>query len=120
MTPAGRKAKGRTWQNKVRDMIRGILKPWGVEDDDVKSTAMGQTGCDIQLSPKAKKLLPVAVECKSYKDIKTIYTLWNQARSNAISCEPVVALKANHKQPLAIISLDYYLSLELERIKNNT
>jgi hypothetical protein len=30
--------------------------------------------------------------------------------------EPVVVMKANHKKPLVVISLDYYLKLERGRI----
>lgn len=117
MKTSSAKAKGRKLQQLVRDKFIELLKPYGVEPDDVKSTAMGQNGVDIQLSPFAKTFLPVAVECKSHKSM-AIYKLYEQAEEYRHEGEPLLVVKANHKKPLAVIDLDYYLSLEAERIKN--
>ena len=49
------KQKGRLGQQEIRD---ALLKTFTeLEPDDVKSTIMGDTGADIQLSPKAQKCL---------------------------------------------------------------
>jgi len=116
MKPQSRKSKGRRLQNLVRDKIRQLLSPWGIEDEDVKGTAMGQAGVDVQLSPAALKLLPIAVECKNTQASATIYKYWNQAEANKNGCEPVLIVKANRKTPLAVVDLEYYLSLEHRRI----
>lgn len=120
MKTASAKAKGRRLQNFVRDKLRQLLNPWGLEEEDIKGTPMGVSGVDIQLSPAAKKLLPVAVECKNTQASATIYKYWGQAEANKNSCEPVLVIKANRKRPLAVIDLDYYLSLEHKRIMDET
>jgi len=117
MKTSSAKAKGRKLQQYVRDKIIELLKPHGVEPADVKSTAMGQSGEDIQLSPFARSLLPISVECKSHKSM-AIYKLYEQAEQYRHEGEPLLVVKANHQKPLAVMDLDYYLSLEKERIEN--
>lgn len=112
------KQKGRKLQQYVRDKITDLLKPYGVVAEDVKSTSMGAQGEDIQLSPFAKKLLPVSVECKSHKSM-AVYNYYEQAKSNAKATEqPVLVIKVNNKPPLVVVGLDYYLYLEKQRIVN--
>ena len=50
-TPASRKAKGRRLQQAVRQDLIDCL---GIDPGDILSTAMGQSGCDIYLSPAAR------------------------------------------------------------------
>ena len=47
------KAKGRTGQNEIRDKLLETFPEF--EEDDIKSTTMGDTGEDIQLSPAARE-----------------------------------------------------------------
>ena len=56
------KAKGRGGQQEVRDKLLETFPEF--EDDDIKSTTMGDTGEDIQLSPLARKTLPISIEVK--------------------------------------------------------
>jgi len=46
------KAKGRLGQQEIRDRLLETFPEF--EPDDIKSTTMGDTGCDVQLSPAAK------------------------------------------------------------------
>lgn len=117
MTPASAKSKGRKFQQYCRDKIIELLRDYKVEPGDVKSTAMGQSGVDIQLSPYAKTFLPIAIECKSHNSM-AVYTLYAQAEQYKSEGEPVLFIKVNNRKPLAVIDMDYYLSLEAERIKN--
>lgn len=117
MKTSSAKAKGRKLQQYVRDKIIELLRGYGVEPEDVKSTAMGQSGEDIQLSPFARSFLPISVECKSHKSM-AIYKLYEQAEQYRNKGEPLLVVKANHKKPLAVVDFDYYLGLEAERIKN--
>lgn len=112
------KAKGRKHQQVVRDKITDLLKPYGVVAEDVKSTSMGVSGVDVQLSPFAKSFLPIAVECKSLAS-SAVYKLYEQAECYKDQGEPVLFLKANHKKPLAIMDMDYYFKLEEARIKQD-
>ena len=57
------KNKGKRLQNQVRDQLLENFKQ--LEPDDIKSTTMGESGEDIQLSPAARKLIPYAIECKN-------------------------------------------------------
>lgn len=108
------KAKGRKGQQEVRD---AILKTFPhLEPDDVRSTAMGQNGEDIQLSPLARKVLPLSIEVKRRKDFATLYNYQDQARQDG-SYEPVVFLRGDRKEWLTIISMDHYLTL-LGKVSN--
>lgn len=103
------KNKGKLLQNKVRD---GLLERFNeLESDDVKSTTMGEGGCDVQLSPAARKLIPLSIECKSLAKF-AFYKHYDQAVANTIDgTEPVVVAKANRRQPVAIVDLAYFLDL---------
>ena len=113
------KQKGRALQQFVRDSIIDLLKPYGVVADDVKSTSMGASGEDVQLSPLAKRLLPVSVECKSHKAM-AIYTWWTQCLSNTKAGErPLLVIKINQKRPLAVMDYRDYIRLEQTRLKHD-
>ena len=107
MTPRGAKAKGRSFQQFVRDKLLELFPQ--LEPDDVRSTAMGQSGEDIQLSPAARKLIPYNIECKS-KARSQVHTYYEQAKSHG-KHEPVVIVKMDRDIPLAVISLDHFLTL---------
>ena len=49
-TRSGTKNKGKRLQNSVRDILLETFKEQ-LEQDDIKSTTMGESGEDIQLSP---------------------------------------------------------------------
>lgn len=115
--PQSAKAKGRKFQQYCRDKVLELLKPYGIVQDDVKSTGMGQSGEDLQFSPAARKFLPVSVECKSLKAI-AVYKLYEQAEQYQDKGEPVLFIKADRKKPLAVVDLEYYLKLEKERLFN--
>ncbi len=51
------KAKGRLGQQEVRDKLLETFPD--LEPDDIKSTVMGDSGEDIQLSPAARKIIPL-------------------------------------------------------------
>ena len=59
-TPASRKAKGRRLQQAVR---QDLVDRLGIAPGDILSTAMGQSGCDLYLSPAARTIFPFGVEC---------------------------------------------------------
>ena len=93
MKTSSAKAKGRKLQQWVRDMILCSFPK--LEKDDVKSTSMGVSGEDIQLSPLARKTFPYSVECKSRKKIG-VYQYIDQATQNCPdTCEPIVFIKAD-------------------------
>lgn len=106
--PRSSKAKGRLGQQEVRD---AILKTFPrLKPDDVRSTAMGQNGEDIQLSPLAREHLPVSIEVKRRKDFATLYQYVDQAKQDGMY-EPVVFLRGDRKPWLCVVSMEHYLEL---------
>jgi hypothetical protein len=77
---------------------------------------MGQQGEDIQLSPAARKLLPIQIEVKN-KATSQIHTYYEQAKSHG-KWEPVVVVHRDRGIYLASVSLDFFLKL-LRNNKNN-
>lgn len=107
MTPQSAKAKGRSFQQWVRDYILSMFLQ--LEPDDVKSTSMGAQGEDIQLSPAARKLIPYQIECKA-KARAQVYTWYEQAKSHG-KYEPIVLVKQDRKAPLVIVDAKHFFSL---------
>lgn len=101
------KAKGRRLQQWVRDYLTELFE---FEEGDVKSTSMGAGGEDIQLSPAARKELPISIECKS-KNKFVIYTMYEQARKNSKTYEPVLVIKEDRQKPLAVVDAEYLFNL---------
>jgi hypothetical protein len=118
MKTSSAKSKGRSLQQLVRDKIIELLRPWGIVAEDVKSTSMGASGEDVQLSPRARSYLPVSIECKSYKEM-AVYKWYEQAKVNSGGNIPLLVIKANNKKPLVVIDLDRYLFLEYVRLQGN-
>jgi hypothetical protein len=116
MKPSSAKAKGRTWQQEVRDKILNVFDT--LEFDDVKSTSMGAGGEDVQLSPAARKLLPIQIECKRTKTLKTVYGWVEQAKTHG-KHEPVVFVRADRENGLAICNIDHYFELQKKAGDNN-
>lgn len=107
MKPASAKAKGRVFQQYVRDVFLRAFT--SLERDDIKSTSMGAGGEDLQLSPAARKLIPYQIECKS-KAVSQIHTYYAQAKHHGEN-EPLVVVKKDRDIALAIVSLDHFLKL---------
>jgi len=107
MKPASAKAKGRVFQQYVRDKILDCFPT--LAKDDVRSTSMGAGGEDLQLSPVARKLVPYNIECKS-KATSQIHTYYDQAKEHG-EHEPLVIVKKDRSIPLAIVSLEHFLTL---------
>lgn len=111
------KAKGRLLQNKVRDKILEMY-PHLELDTDVRSAIMGETGEDIKLSKKARQTFPFSVECKSLKTI-SVYRHYEQCRKNCpVGAQPLVVIKENRKNPLAVVDFEYFMELINDRNKD--
>ena len=102
------KNKGKRLQNKVRDLI--LEKFNTLEDDDVRSTTMGDSGEDVLLSPAARKLFPFSIECKNQEKLN-IWESYKQASDNAGKYEPIVVIKRNNQKPLVLIDAEYFVRL---------
>lgn len=106
MKPASSKAKGRKLQAWVRDLILDLCPT--LEPDDCRSTSMGASGEDVQLSPAARKLVPLSIECKSYSKIAA-YGWYGQAIANCPKgAEPIVVMKQDRAKPLVVVDAEYF------------
>lgn len=71
---------------------------------------MGASGRDVLLSEKALSMYNYAVECKSRARI-AIYADYLQAVQNAGTNVPLLVIKQNHSEPLAVVSLEHFMEL---------
>ena len=108
MKPQSAKAKGRAFQQRVRDML--LENAPELELDDIRSTSMGCGGEDLQLSPAARKRYPISIECKNQESL-SVWKAFEQASANCGKHEPVLFMKKNRKKPLVVIDADYFISL---------
>ena len=102
------KNKGKRLQNQVRDLI--LEKFQQLEDDDVRSTTMGDSGEDVLLSPAARKLFPFSVECKNQEKLN-IWSSLEQAEENAQSHTPVLIFKRNRSKTYAVLEIKDFIDL---------
>jgi len=108
-TPQTRKAKGRVFQQALRSDIVSTLQ---INEGDILSTAMGQGGCDLYLSPASRDKFPFGVEAKAQETI-SLWSWWKQASTNAekIGLDPLLVIKKNRTAPLAVLEWDTFLEL---------
>ena len=108
MNTATRKAKGKRLQKYVCNLI---LKYYSIlNDQDVKSIRMGRKGEDVQLSEKAKELIPYSIECKNQEKLN-VWSAYDQAESNSGNYEPLVVIKRNRQKPLVVLDAEYFMKL---------
>lgn len=108
MKPQSAKAKGRNLQKYVVERILASFS--SLDRDDCSSRSMGASGEDILLSPKARKCLPISIECKNRASF-SVYKDYEQAKTNSRGYEPVLVIKSNRQTPLVVVELDHYLGL---------
>ena len=108
-TPASRKAKGRRLQQAVR---RDLVDRLGIDPGDILSTGMGQSGCDLYLSPAARERFGFGVECKAQERI-ALPEWWKQCTRNAEAegLAPLLVLKQSRREALAVLRWEDLLSL---------
>jgi len=102
------KNKGKRLQNNVRDLI--LEKFQQLEEDDVRSITMGDSGEDILLSPAARKLFPFSVECKNQEKLN-VWSSLEQTETNAGKHTPLLIFKRNRSKTYAVLQLDDLMRL---------
>ena len=116
MKPRSAKNKGKRLQNQVRDLI--LEKFHQLEEDDVRSTTMGDSGEDVLLSPAARKLFPFSVECKNQEKLN-IWDSLNQAEENSGDYDPVLIFKRNRSKTYAVVNVEKFIELINENSKSS-
>lgn len=102
------KAKGRKLQQEV--VVRLLAAYPQLGEDDLKSCSMGSQGADVWMSTAAKAAIPFDIECKARSGVALIYDALAQAKRHP-DRTPLAIVKADRKQPLAVLTLDDLLAL---------
>ena len=71
---------------------------------------MGAAGEDLMLSPAARQLWPYSVECKNQEALN-LWAAWSQACANAGDYQPVLIVKRNRHEPLAVVRAEHFVKL---------
>ena len=107
MKPSSAKAKGRNFQNKVRLMIMEHLD---INEHDIKTAVMGESGMDIKLSSSARNKFGYAVECKKVEKIN-IWKCYEQATENSDDLEPLLIFSKNNSKTMVCFEFKHLLDL---------
>ena len=110
MKPSSCKAKGRRLQQQIVADLRRAFETQ-LDEDDLRSTGMGQHGEDVQLSAAARRLIPFSFEAKNVERVN-LWQAWEQCATNCAPAHaPCVVLKRNHVAPLAVIEWTAFVDL---------
>jgi hypothetical protein len=112
--PRSAKAKGKRLQNWARDVILETFPE--LEKDDVRSTTMGDTGEDVQLSPAARKAVPFQIECKNKAHV-SVYSWYRQCQEHGPH-KPLLVIKEDEAEPLVVIDARTFFEILRELNKN--
>ena len=71
---------------------------------------MGASGEDLMLSAKARDIFPYSVECKNQETLN-VWKAFEQATANAGVFQPLLIIKKNRKEPLAVVNANHFVEL---------
>lgn len=116
ISTASRKAKGRAFQQKIRDLFicyadNGKVTIGGDRDtDDIVSQFMGQSGEDVIFRGAAKELFPFYVECKAHKGGFNPHGFFEelQEKADKAGTSPLLFHKKDRGKPLVTMSVDTF------------
>lgn len=108
-TTQSKKAKGRKLQQKIQ---KDIIETFNLSENDVRSTSMGASGCDILLSDAARAVFPYAIECKAQEKL-SIPAWWIQTCENAEKeqLSPLLIFKQSRKDILICLKWSDFIEL---------
>lgn len=113
MRPQSAKAKGRRLQ---QELVAAILATFDaqLQPDDVTSRSMGAGGCDVLISPAARRCFPFAPECKNTESLN-IWKAIAQAEENAAAgTTGIVVFRRNNVKPYVALPLDVFMDLTFD------
>ena len=107
MKTSSAKAKGRKFQQWVRDLL---IESLDIHPEDIESRSMGAAGEDIMMARAARASFPLSIECKCQQSVN-IWKSYEQAKENSGDYEPIVFLKRNNTKPLVLVDAEYFVKL---------
>jgi len=78
---------------------------------------MGASGEDIMLSAKARNMFPYSVECKNQETLN-VWKAFEQAEHNSGAYHPLLIIKRNRQEPLAVVEANHFIEL-IDNSKEN-
>lgn len=115
MRPQSAKAKGRKFQQQVRDALLAQFREV-LHQDDIRSTSMGAAGDDLLLSPLAQVVLPYNFEMKKVENPSLWAAVAQAAERKSPRSVPVAIFSRNLvKLPNAIVAMPAYHFNQLVR-----
>lgn len=107
MKTSSAKAKGRRFQQWVRDLLIEDLQ---IHPEDIESRSMGAGGEDLIMARAAREKFPMSIECKNQEKVN-VWKSYDQAKANCNDYEPVLFMKKNNSKPLVVVDAEYFVSL---------
>jgi hypothetical protein len=107
MKTSSAKAKGRRFQQWVRDLL---IEDLDIHPEDIESRSMGAGGEDLIMARAARKKFPMSIECKNQEKVN-VWKSYDQAKANCGDYEPVLFMKKNNSNPLVVVDAKYFVSL---------
>ena len=105
MKPQSAKAKGRLFQQWVRDQL---IEQRNIHPEDIESRSMGAGGEDLIMARDARQKFPFSIECKNQQKLN-VYDAYDQACANSGDHEPILFMKKNHKKPLVVVDAEWFI-----------
>ena len=105
MRPQSAKAKGRLFQQWVRDQL---IEQRNIHPEDIESRSMGASGEDLIMARDARQKFPFSIECKNQEKLN-VYDAYDQACANSGDHEPILFMKKNRKKPLVVVDAEFFI-----------
>lgn len=109
------KAKGRRLAVEIKELLYHYAPDLKVGDIEV--TCSSVPGCDIQLSPAARQVYPLSIECKNTEKIN-LWKAYEQAQEHAKTDEtkgllhyPVVFFRRNRSEAMVCMKASDFVKL---------
>ena len=107
MRPQSAKAKGRLFQQWVRDQL---IEHREIHPEDIESRSMGAGGEDLIMARDARQKFPFSIECKNQERVN-VWQSYEQAKTNCKGYEPLLVIKRNRSKPLVVMDAEHFVSL---------
>jgi len=107
MKTSSAKAKGRRFQQWVRDLL---IEDLDIHPEDIESRSMGAGGEDLIMARAAREKFPMSIECKNQEKVN-VWKSYDQAKANCGDYEPVLFMKKNNSKPLVVVDAEYFVKI---------
>jgi hypothetical protein len=108
MRTSSAKAKGRKLQAYVRNKLLELYPQ--LTENDIRSVPSGTQGEDIQLSEKAREVIPLSIECKNQEKL-AIWAALKQSESENRDLTPLLVFKRNRSEVYCALKFEDFLKI---------